>query len=232
MARDFHINGETLVRVRGGAHLTSGLVGNAYAIATVAELGLTSEAIQITPRFFHKDINVDDFGPNIPPEVMYNLADVTIRMTLVHYDKWILTTCVAESMGGASTIQRSGGEGIVRAAGSLMGNNQTHFASGWHYISLNLASPVEEFPWRFPSCYLSEPPINIPLSTEKSAVALTWRAIPYTNQTPTTVVDHYFDDRDIIQGSEITSSGAVLWDHQQDGTPFQTIISDPLSTIN
>ena len=220
MARDFHIPGEVLVQVKGGEHSTSGLVGNNFAIATIRELGLASEGIHVLPRFFHEDVYVDDFGKNVPPEVQWNLADATIRMTLVHYDRRILATCIAESMGGAKPNRVPpidlGREGILKPAGSLMGNNLAPFSSGWHYISLNLSAPEMDYPWRFPSCYLQDPPIDIPLGTEKQMVLLNWRAIPYGFQPPQSTSFDYFGGETIIEGREITSSGQVLWDHNVD----------------
>lgn len=202
MAREFIFNGESLVRVKGGAHYGS------RPIAVLSELGLTSDQIKVTPKFSHIDIRCDDFGPEIPAEVMYHLADVRISMTLIHYDREVLNVCIAESMAGAPlslgpTIVPFAG--TLNPAGTMMGGNLPLFSSGNHYISLNIASPEIHKPWRFPTCYLAQSPVEIPLGTQASMVVLNWRAIPYT---------HYLSIGDATE--ELYSSGRVLWDFQED----------------
>mgnify|MGYP001608992929 FL=1 len=93
MARDFIINGETLVKVKGSS---------SSSISTLSELGLAEKEVTISPRFYHSEMRADDFGPNIPPEVMWMLADVQIAMTLVHFDRAVLEACISESMGGST----------------------------------------------------------------------------------------------------------------------------------
>ena len=87
MTRAFNIFGESLVTVYGGDHLS----GSAFTSGG-AQLGLSLDQIKITPRFHHRDVHTDDFGPDIPPEVLWNLADIRINMTLVHYDYDVLDT--------------------------------------------------------------------------------------------------------------------------------------------
>lgn len=197
MARDYRIAGETLVIVKGGAHLVSGSVGR--GIADGRELGLSADAIQLSPRFIHQDIKVDDFGPQIPADVMWNLADITIRMNLVHYDREVLDVVARESCGGGRGLW-----GVLAPTGTIMGGNKFIFSSGWHYMSLNLRTN-DDFSWRFRAAYLSVPPIEIPLSTRRSVTQLTWRAIPYREPTS------------LFNPGEIVSSGVVLFDHTIDG---------------
>lgn len=188
MGRDFTINGATLVKVRGSS---------ASAIANVQELGLSLDAIRISPRWVHNDMRVNDFGPEIPPDVQFQLAEVTIRMTLIHYDDAILTACIREAMAG-------GAEGTLVGAGTPMGGYNARFSANCHFISLNLTSPDLNKPWRFLASYIASPPMEYPLGTNVSAVPLTWRAIPYPNglALPTTL--------------GIQSAGTVLWDHNPD----------------
>jgi hypothetical protein len=237
-----------------------------FAIAIRTELGLAADKISVTPRWKNEDIHVDDFGPFIPPEVLWMLADVNIRMRLIHYDQAALQICLAESMGGsvfgffapgrpAPAINQGPIDGLMAGAGSLLGNNCAPLASGCHYISLNLLSPVLGVPWRFPTAYLDAQPVVIPLGTEASIVDLSWRAIPYqyhrqlTTLSATSGGSLYTPppfQRSGARGagsgvagggggginnnpaprvssgtqySEIQSSGAVLWDHQND-SPF------------
>lgn len=206
MARDFVVNGETLVKVSFGDHIPAGFSNIAESATNLCELGLASEGIRITPTFHHLDVHVDDFGPDVPAEVLWMLADCTVQMTLIHYDRNVLDLCLAESMGGAlvGSPGPPGGNfryaGTMRAAGAPMGAYRTLRASGNRFIGLNLASPVLQLPWRFPASYLAVTPAEIPLGTEKTQVKLNWRAIPYATG----------------GGGEIRSSGVVLFDHLED----------------
>lgn len=183
--------------VKGGAHLTSGLAGQ--SIAEGRELGLASEAIQLSPRYVHHDMRIDDFGPDIPADVIANIAEITVRMNLVHYDRDVLDVCARESIGGGR-----GQWGVLAPAGTIMGGNKFFFASGWHYMSLNLITTQDNFPWRFRAAYLSQPPIEIPIGTRRMVTQLTWRAIPYAEPTS------------LFNPGEIISSGRVLFDHTPD----------------
>ena len=164
---------------------------NASAIAELSELGLSDSSIVITLNSKHLDIGVDDYGNDIPAEELWMLASANIRMTLVHFDNDVLSACISESMAG-------GTEGTMVAAGTPMGGGAPLLSSINHYIGLNLSSQIGT-PWRFPSAYLSEQPMIYPLGTERSLVVLNWRAIPYG-----------------LFGSEITSSGVVLYDFTLD----------------
>lgn len=205
MDRDFVINGETLVRVKGGMHTSTFQSGN---ISTITELGLTTDQIRVIPRFIHKDIRVDDFGPEIPAEVMQYLADVIIKTNLIHYDPIILDTCLAESQTWATGTFA----GTLAPAGSVLGNNLPLFSSGCHYISLNLSSPVLGLPWRFPTSYLTGPPVEIPMGTDATIVKCNWRAIPYTTSLPSVISP----GTGVIFDGSANSSGRVLWDHKVD----------------
>lgn len=193
MTRAYQINGECLVEVKGGAHQSGNAIGDR------TELGLASEQVIIRPRFVHADVHVDDFGPDIPPEVLCMLAEVQLSMTLIHYDKDALQVCIEESLGQFSSPATV--DGVIGPAGSPLGNGRPRLASGCHYISVNLTSPVLNYPWRFRTCYLADRPVEIPLGTHTSLVNLNWRCIPY---------------RPSSSGVEISSSGAVLWDHSRD----------------
>lgn len=168
MSRSYVVNGQTLVLVKGRSD---------SAIGTLSELGLTTDQIRITPVFRHSDITVNAWG-EAPPEVQFKLAEVRISMTLVYYDNAVLQTCLQESMAGAPDF------GALPMAGALMGNNLPRFAPGGangnHYIGLNLTSPVAGLPWRFLTAYLTNPPVDIPIGTDRTAIVCNWRAIPYT----------------------------------------------------
>lgn len=190
MLRDYYINGETMVLVDS------------------QELGITTDPIKITPRFVHQDIHCDDFGPNIPPEVMWLLADAVIRMTLIHYDSQILQEALADSMANADAGDDA--EGTFVGAGSLMG------ANGDNYVQLGIKSALPEgIDWYFPTAYLMEQPMELPLGTERSLVVLTWRAVPYTPITVTTETtgDSPGNMKTTTTPNEVVSAGAKLWSH-------------------
>lgn len=204
MARDYFIFGETLVSVKGGEHMSGRPIG------VVSELGLSTDAIVITPRYFHHDMRIDDFGPDVPADVMWNLADVTIRMNLVHYDEEVLDRCERESMGGGPALtvfdSPTNNAGLIAPAGTILGGNKFLFASGNHFISVNLFSQTNaELSRRYRTCYLAEQPVVFPIGTRASILQLTWRAIPY--QEPPSIFN---------PNVEWISSGAILWDRDLD----------------
>ena len=217
MARSFVINGETMVKVKGGAHLLrpplAGVVGE------LTELGLSSESIRVTPTYYQAYVPTADFGPNAPAEVMWNMAHVDIGMVLVHYDRLASDICMAESMGGQVNALPAG---VMQPAGQMLGRGLQPLASGCHYLSLNLLSPVLDVPWRFPTAYLTAPPQEIPLGTSRTMLALNWRAVCYV---PPILSGHHsltgggvsLSGSSSLSGNprgvEVTSSGRVLWDH-------------------
>lgn len=170
MARDYFINGETLVTVDD------------------QELGFTDQQIKIHPRFYHQDLHCDDYGDQVPPDVMAMLAEAWIDMTLVHFDPAIVDYAIRFSMGGASTA------GLVAGAGTIMGGATDR----GNFMKLKLASPVGGKPWTFECAYLAESPVEFPIGTERSLVVLKWRAIPFWNFTGASVVD-------------IKSNGITIW---------------------
>lgn len=218
MSRSFHINGESLVRVKFGLHLISGAIpfsGSApISLAsgcTVYELGLAEEAVTIVPHFRHQDVHADDFGPHIPAEVLAQLSDCTIHMKLIHYDRNVLDACMGEALGGTSPNTPAGA--VLGPTNQPLGAGHTLGSSGCHYVSLNILSPVENVPWRFPASYLPALPLEMPLGTEKTVVDLVFRAIPYVSPYST----YQSQGRGtIFIPQEIASSGARLWDHTLD----------------
>lgn len=197
MARQYQVAGETIVMVKGGAHLPQ-LISQ-----FPAELGLCSEQITITPKFIHQDIPVDDFGGTIPPEVLWMMSECNINMTLVHYDRDVLMICVQEAMGGGDgSFTLLLNDGTCGKGGIPLGGGGPMFASGNHLMSLNLISTnPDDYFWRFKSCYLNSTPLEIPIGTERSLVTLNWRAIPYVPMN---------------SSGEINASSGRLWDHDQD----------------
>jgi hypothetical protein len=219
MARDWVINGECLVTVKGAGALASGqisiITGSGLANPPY-ELGLAQDSITISPRFVHVDIKSSDFGPEIVPERMWMLADAKISINLVHYDKIVLAACVSESMGGWDGGLTGGlgfpdPDGIFVGAGTTMGGNAALFTSGNHYISLNFTSQQLKYPWRFPTCYMTDTPVEIPLGTERSIVKTNWKAVPFALHTLSSGPSM----TDPVT-YEVFSSGVKLWDHVLD----------------
>lgn len=213
MARDYFINGTSLVRVKGIGSLANQDDGDNFGKAKLWELGLAQDPIVLSPKFHHKDVFIDDFGPNVPAEVLWMLAEVRITMNLVHFDISVLRKCLANSMGNANAVDAFDGsinEGEFAGAGIPMGGNKNRFVAGNQYISLNIRSEVVNggLNWRFPTAYLAESPMTFPMGTERTIASLNWRAIPYGRPKitlaevgATTIPD------------ELVSVGTVLWDH-------------------
>jgi hypothetical protein len=212
--RDFQIFGESLVTVLGNGALAAPRSSSSPE-AGLWELGLTSEKITITPRFYHQEIHCDDFGHSVPAELMWNLADVNIRMTLIHYDSVVLNDCFIESMAGGKSKDALPIPGTMAACGTMMGGYKDVGEPGCHYISLNIISALiggdllgSQLPdnWHFRAAYISTPPLEIPIGTEKTIVVLNWRAIPYvspSNSNPSSTI-------------ELKSQGNIVWDEDID----------------
>lgn len=167
MSRDYFINGECMVYVKGNS---------SSSISTLTELGLSMDQVQIKPNFRHKPIKVDNWW-ECEPEVQVQMQNVMISMTLVHFDPAVLDVVIQESMGGVAA------PGVMPRAGTRLGNGLARFAVGGgkanHFIGLNLTSPVASKPWRFYHCYLADSPYNYPIGVERSPVTLNFKAIPY-----------------------------------------------------
>lgn len=140
--RDFEVIGETLVKVRCGAHLSgvwhSGqtigddLGGRGKTLHLVNELGLTDGPIKISLIGHHEDMRADSFGPKAAPDVMYNYGEAKIDMTLIHYNPSLLELCYNESMGGMQTNLG------LTPPGTPLGKGNLLYASGCNYLGLTL----------------------------------------------------------------------------------------------
>lgn len=182
MARQFVINGESLVVVRGAVNTL---------IAAKTELGLAADEIRVTTNFKHKDMIVDAWGSEVPVDVQWMLADCLIDMNLIHYDPAILDECLHLSMGyaavtpGPGATMPAGGPGVAvgstMRAGTPLGNNLPRFAQGNNYVGLTILSPVASKPYRFYYTYMTGPAMTLPYGTTKSITRVQFRAIPYTN---------------------------------------------------
>ena len=163
MARAFQINGPCLVLVKGRSD---------SAIGSLQELGLSDKDITVTPVVRHEDANVDAVGQG-PADTQFMYAEARVQMTLVHFDRTFLNTCIQLSMGAGAAIGQTG------RAGTLMGNGLARFAAGNNYIGLNLTSPVGTLPYCFQFAYLPDNAVTWPLGVKKSIVSLNWRVIPF-----------------------------------------------------
>ena len=163
MPRDFFINGESLVLVKGRSN---------GPLASLQQLGLAQQTIQVSWQTQYDDFTLDAWG-NVPAEVQVRLGIVSISMALIHFDPDVLEACVRESQGGAAL-------GCVTSASQRLGNNSARFSATNYFIGLNIVSPVAGRPYRFLYTHMSSSPVSWPLGTQKSIVQLQWRAIPYT----------------------------------------------------
>lgn len=195
MARGYVVFGEFIVKV----------IGSVDAFDGTEELGLTIDPVRIVPRYNHLDVMTDDYGPDVPVETLWNMADAVVHMTLVNYDPDVLNKCMRAAMGGGGlNVGNPTGSGSVDGfmgmAGTPMGGGVAMEASGNNYVMVFLipTDDGEYNPYRFVSCYLNSQPLEIPLGTERSLVKLAWRCVPYRP----------------FNGSEITSyNNGLLWDH-------------------
>ncbi len=167
MARDFQINGETLVRVQTGV-----LPG--FNLQSATELGLAIDAIQVSFTYNRDILTVDAWG-KAPVDVQNMNMIAHIRMNLVHVDIDVLEAVQQITVGGNATL------GTVGRAGVRLGNNVAPGVGAGRLITVGLTSPQLTRPYRFYNCYLDNPPIQIPLGTERSVFALNWTAIPYVD---------------------------------------------------
>lgn len=196
MARGFQIAGECMVLVKGNTN---------SSINAISQLGLCSDSVDVSYGIVHQDIKVNAWGNmGPPPEEQCFLSDVTVSMSLVHFDEAVLKECVRLSMGGAPV------EGQMPRTGALMGGQVARFAAGNNYIGLNLTSPVAGNPYRFYYARLAAQPFRANMGTERQLVVLNWRVIPYTTDPwggspaqPNTVAG-------------TGSLGALLWDRTLD----------------
>ncbi len=216
MTRSFIVPGETLIAVRGGAHMSGGPIGD------VSELGLAVEEVRVIPQFSLKDIRVDDFGPDVPAEVMWMLASVRIQATLIHFDSEVLDTMLDETMGGPGfnvvaqdlIIRRNR---ILAPGGLLLGGRKPMYASGNHFFSVTLNNTFygSGNPWRFRKCHLMETPVIFPVGTNAQACEINIRAIPYWSPVTVSVAGSGEGQSTLtVLRKEIQSSGAVLWDRR------------------
>src|SRR4051812_1952788 len=114
MTRNYYVNGETIIKVKGRSD---------SSIANLTELGLTDHSIRISIINHRLKIRVDSMG-DAPPESQFMGAQATVNMTLVHFDSDVSDFCVQESWGNSPAF------GQLGHAGSLMGNGLARFAPG------------------------------------------------------------------------------------------------------
>ena len=203
MTRSLVISGESLVKVKG-----IGALADEAGAAKLWELGLSDgNPIRILPTFHHKDVHIDDYGGEVPAEVAWMLADCTIAMNLISFDRSVLMACIGQAMMTTTP-------GTMVGAGKLMGGGVPAMQPGNSYVSLNILSPIEQFPWRFPTTYLAQRPVEYPLGTGVSIVVLNWRAIPYGQTSPQVIVPSV--GQNAFLNTEMVSAGTVLWDHTAD----------------
>ncbi len=168
MTRQFEISGESLVSVKGAT---------GTLIASLTEWGLPQTEIHVTPHFKHEEIHVDAWG-DAPVDIQFMLAEVIIRMDLIHVDPAIMFELIRLSMAGGSGVV--GQDGGLPHAGTRLGGANARYSTGWNYFSMNIQAPQNNIPWNFPNCFLAEPPIDFPLGTKKSVFPVVIRCIPYT----------------------------------------------------
>lgn len=168
MGRNYYVNGETMMKVKGRSD---------SSIGSLSDLGLNADSVVVQVMNMRLDIIVDAYG-KAPPETQFMGAFAECTHTLVHFDRSVLNTCIQEGWGSSPAL------GQLGHAGSLMGNGLARFAAGGvngnHFIGLNIISALGADPWRFLHAVLAESPVTFPLGTERSLVGLRWKSVPYS----------------------------------------------------
>jgi hypothetical protein len=201
--RQWVITGPALVLVKGNIYVPG--EGNVDQ-PSMWELGLALDDIRVSLYPRHKNILVDDFGPDIPADVMAQMCDATIAMKLSHYAEDVLDQCfnMANGTKGNGTVH-----GILNGAGVLLGGGANLHdpyysytsisSSGNSFISLNIegfGEGEDAYRLQFPSSFLQGPSPVIPIGAKHCLPDLLWRAVPYAPPT--------------LSG-EIIGSGAILY---------------------
>lgn len=194
MARSFQIPGECMVSVKG-------MVGS--QIASLSELGLSPDQINVTLNTYHDDVKVNAWGGGyVPADEQTFIASADISMTLVNFDNTILEECFRLGMAAPAF-------GVAGRTGALMGNGFARFAAGNFYIGLNISAPVNGLPYCFLYTRMTDRTV-LPFGTQRQIVQCNWRAIPYTN-------DPWGGGTAQPGTSPGTGTlGAVIWSHTLD----------------
>lgn len=201
MTREFVVYGEFLVEASGGR------------LGGKQQLGLTVGPVRIIPRYVHRDILTDDFGPLSPVEVMWRMGDALVAMELVHYDTEVMNKCISMSMGGGSFDTDPGDDssldGTYGPGGRILGYNRGLGTAANMFTTVYLTPTNDGLyePYRFKACYLNGQPLEIPLGTERTIVRLHWRVVPYKP------IETNAQGRMVETSSQ---GGVVLWDHESD----------------
>ena len=198
MPRDFQIQGESMVFVKG--HVAS------YISGTIRQLGLATDQIQVSPHGDYNDLIVNAWGKGVvDTQFMLGYADIT--MNLIHFDITVLQECMRLSWGAPTMTD----DGQFPHAGQRLGGGLARFANGNNYIGLNIMTAAQlANSYRFHYCHLTEAPVVLPLGNEAQIAQLHWRAVPYTQ-----------DPFGVLNATDGTTSGTgalgyLLWDHQLD----------------
>jgi hypothetical protein len=182
----------------------------------VYELGLSLEDIRINIRTHHQAVYVDDFGVEVPADLVTQLAEAFIFVNLIHYDPQVVQMAISESQGGppSNSIDSAG---VMAGAGVLMTGGKRSGVSGNHFMELQILPQFEETTinkdgevegsgdrlsriYRFPCTFLMDR-VEIPIGATKISVMTSWLARPGLRTSDTV-------------NQELTSTGAVLYDHR------------------
>lgn len=232
MSREIVINGEALLEVKGGAHMSG------QAIGVLSELGLTEADVRVSPQYHYTDRVVDGYGPHVPADVQCQLAWVDLSFTLVHYDAEVLDTVMDESLANGGVVYgpslfhlmiRSGNAGTTRPTGTFLGKRKAMYESGNNFFSLNVTAPGTQEPWRFRQCHLWRQPAQLPLGVTHLKPRLTVRALPYSDPLTSGTPDYVLNVNALPDGvavlrsgalhfrrREALGSGAIIWDRVRD----------------
>src|SRR5437868_1583320 len=145
MAGTFHVNGEAAIYTQTAGSNQS---------RSSELLGISADGVRGSLREFGEPVFVDTFGPDVPGDEQYFLADGILRLRLIWWDEAVLQRVRARTATYLGLAPGVGGvDGQVGSAGMLW-RTGLGGSNGSMYFGLSIASPVEGLPWGFPQTRL------------------------------------------------------------------------------
>jgi hypothetical protein len=141
----FHVNGEAAIYVQTAGSNSS---------RSSELLGISADGVRGSLREFGEPVFVDTFGPSVPGDEQYFLADGILRLRLIW---WVESALVRVRARVATYMGLAGGaggvDGLVGSAGMLW-RTGLGGGNGPMYFGLSIASPREGLPYGFPQARL------------------------------------------------------------------------------
>jgi hypothetical protein len=164
----FHVNGEAAIYTQ---------TGGSNSARQSELLGISADGVRGSLREFGEPVFVDTFGPNVPGDEQYFLADAIFRLRLVW---WVESTLQRVRARTATYIGLPAGnlgvDGLLGSAGMLW-RTGIGGSNGPLYFGISIASPREGLPYSFGACRLMDAQ-EWNMGTRYMAWDLTFHAVP------------------------------------------------------